>query len=142
MAVLGPDNLLVNAQKIRLLTNSGADNYLQLFNVKTHFGRPEDRRTLTDGSVQYFYGSGEHFFEAIIFGTTDQISAFNALTELSTEGNATSNEYRIITTAKDGTTATITVQAHLRDFDINTPEVGFLEFRCYFRILTDTITVS
>jgi hypothetical protein len=140
MADLGPDNLLVNAIKVRL--KIGADEFVQVTNIQPHFGRPEFREPLTDGGVRYFYGSGDHWFEATITGTTDQISALNAKTELDILGNTPTTNYTIEATSRDGTVSSITVPAFLRDFNLEAPEEGFLEFRCFFRITTDTITVN
>lgn len=136
----GPDNLIVNAQKVQLFV--GGDEYAQLYNIKTHFGRPEDRKSTTDGGVQYWYGSGDHWFQALIVGTTDQISELNDLTEIDSDGNTPRTTYVIRATAKDGTISNITIDAFLRDFAQEADEEGFLQFDAMFRILTDTITVS
>ena len=140
MVDFGPENLLVNAKNVTLQIST--DEFLQLWNIRPHFGRPEFREPLTNGGVRYFYGSGDHWFEANISGTTDQISALNAKTELDSLGNTPTTDYIITATAKDGTVATLTVPAFLRDFDQEANEEGFLEFTCFFRVTSDEITVT
>lgn len=140
MVDFGPENLLVNAKNVTL--KIGADEFLQLWNIRPHFGRPEFREPLTNGGVRYFYGSGDHWFEANIQGTTDQISALNAKTELDSLGNTPTTDYIITATARDGTVATFTIPAFLRDFDQEANEEGFLEFTCFFRVTSDEITVT
>ena len=140
MPDLGPENLLVNAKRVTLLI--GADEFVQLWNIRPHFGRPEFREPLTDGGVRYFYGSGDHWFEANISGTTDQIANLNSKTELDSLGNTPTTDYTIRAVAKDGTVSTLTVPAFLRDFDQEANEEGFLEFSCFFRVTSDTITVT
>jgi len=140
MADLGPDALIVNAQKVTL--KIGNDEFVQMYNIKPHFGRPEFREPLTDGGVRYFYGSGDHWFEATIVATTDQIASLNAKTELDSLGNTPTTDYIITATSKSGTVATFTVPAFLRDFNQEAGEEGFLEFNCFFRITADTITVN
>jgi len=148
MVDLGPERLLVNAQRARLFLGTGAgsnkDEYLQLFNIKPHFGLPEFREPLTDGRVRYFYGLADHWFEANILGTTDQLSELNSLNQLNSLGNIPipNQKFTIETTASDGTVAKVEISAFLRDFDQEASEEGFLEYRCFFRILDNVITVS
>ncbi len=140
MTDLGPDTLLTNAQKVILLTNG--DEYVQLQKIRTHIGRPEFREPTTDGGVQYYYGSGDHFFEADVLGTTDQISALNDRTERDADGLAQVFPYEIKATSKSGTVATITVNCVLRDFNQEAEDEGFLKFRAFFRIVSDTVVVT
>lgn len=146
MADLGPENLLVNAQKARLFlgTGGGKEEYVQLFNIKPHFGLPEFREPLTDGRVRYFYGLADHWFEANILGTTDQWSALNSLNQLDSLGNipTPNQQFTIETTARDGSVAKVEISAFLRDFDQEADEEGFLIYRCFFRILDNVITVT
>ena len=136
----------MNAQRARLFLGTGGskDEYVQLFNVKPHFGLPEFREPLTDGRVRYFYGLADHWFEANILGTTDQWSALNSLNQLNSLGNIPipNQSFTIETTARDGTVAKVEITALLRDFDQEAGEEGFLVYRCFFRILDNTITVS
>lgn len=140
MADLGPDTLLVNAQKVILKT--GGDEYVQLQKIRPQIGRPEFREPTTDGGVQYYYGSGDHFFEADVLGTTDQISELNDRTERDADGLAQVFPYEIIATNKSGGTATITVNCVLRQFNLEAEEEGFLKFKAYFRIVSDTVVVT
>ncbi len=140
MPDLGPDSLLTNAQKVVLKTSG--DEFVQLQNIKTHIGRPEFREPTTDGGVQYYYGSGDHFFEADVLGTTDQVSALNSRTERDADGLAQVFPYEIIATAKDGSTATITVNCVLRQFNLEAEDEGFFKFKAYFRIVSDTVVVT
>jgi hypothetical protein len=140
MPDLGPDTLLVNAQKVILKTSG--DEYVQLQKIRTHIGRPEFREPTTDGGVQYYYGSGDHFFEADVLGTTDQISELNDRTERDANGLAQVFPYEIKATSKSGTVATITVNCVLRDFNQEAEDEGFLKFRAYFRIVSDTVVVT
>lgn len=144
MVDLGPDNLLVNAQRVRLFLGigGGKDEFVQLINIKPHIGRPEFREPLTDGEVRYFYGSGDHWFEATMLATTDIYSTLNDKTELDSLGNTPSELYTIEATSKDGSVATIEINAFLRDFNQEAGEEGFFEYRCFFRITTNNITVS
>ncbi len=140
MPDLGPDTLLTNAQKVILLTNG--DEYVQLQKIRTHIGRPEFREPTTDGGVQYYYGSGDHFFEADVLGTQDQISALNDRTERDVNGLAQVFPYEIKATSKSGAVATITVNCVLRDFNQEAEEEGALKFKAYFRIVSDTVVVT
>jgi len=140
MPDLGPDTLLINAQKVVLKT--GGDEFIQLQKIRTHIGRPEFREPTTDGGVQYYYGSGDHFFEADVLGTQDQISNLNDRTERDANGLAQVFPYEIIATAKNGSTKTITVNCVLRDFNQEAEEEGSLKFKAYFRIVSDTVVVT
>lgn len=146
MADLGPERLLVNAQNARLFLGigGGKDEWVQLTNIKPHFGLPEFREPLTDGRVRYFYGLADHYFEANMLGTTDQLSNLVSLGQLNPLGNIPipNQKYTIETTARDGTVAKVEVDGFLRDFDQEANEEGFLEYRCFFRITNNVITVS
>ena len=140
MPDLGPDTLLVNAQKVILKT--GGDEYVQLQKIRPQIGRPEFREPTTDGGVQYYYGSGDHFFEADVLGTTDQVDALNDRTERDVNGLAQVFPYEIIATSKSGTVATMTVNCVLRQFNLEAEEEGFFKFKAYFRIIGDTVGVT
>lgn len=141
MANIGEIAELVNAQNLKL--DVGANRYIMLQELDFHLGRPEAREPTTDGGVQYFYGKGDHFFDATLLLTTPEISSFNNLIELDADGNLPSTTFSIISEPRGGgADATITVTAQLPDFNIVKPVEGGLIFRVRFRITTDTITVS
>ena len=141
MANIGEIAELVNAQNLKL--DVGANRYIMLQELDFHLGRPEAREPTTDGGVQYFYGKGDHFFDATLLLTTPEISSFNDLIELDADGNLPSTIFSIISEPRGGgANATITVTAQLPDFNIVKPVEGGLIFRVRFRITTDTITVS
>lgn len=142
MADLGPDSQLINAQDVRLFTNAGSDEYIQLTNIKPRMGRPEERRTTTDGGVQYFYGSGDLYFEADMFATTDQLDALNSRIDLDAFGNPQTFEYRIRWVAKNGTIKNMIVTCVLRELEPEAPDEGPATMRGFFRILGNTVTIS
>jgi hypothetical protein len=141
MANIGEIAELVNAQNLKL--DVGANRYIMLQELDFHLGRPEAREPTTDGGVQYFYGKGDHYFDATLLLTTPEISSFNDLTELDADGNLSSTVFSIISEPRGGgADATITVTAQLPDFNIVKPIEGGLIFRVRFRIISDTITVT
>jgi hypothetical protein len=134
---------LINAQNFKLQVDS--DTYIMLQELDFHVGRPEAREPTTDGGVQYFYGKGDHYFDATILATTTEIQTLNLLTELDANGDLTSNTYNIIATPREssGDTATIVVNAAVvPDFNISKPVEGGVIFRIRFRITDDTVTVN
>ena len=141
MANIGEIGELVNAQNLKL--DVGSDRYIMLQDLDFHLGRPEAREPTTDGSVQYFYGKGDHYFDATLLLTTPEISSFNDLTELNVNGDLPTTVFKIISEPRGGgADATITVNAQLPDFNITKPIEGGLIFRVRFRIIDDTVTVS
>ncbi len=141
MANIGEIAELVNAQNLKL--DVGTDRYIMLQELNFHLGRVESREPTTDGGVQYFYGKGDHYFDATLLLTTPEIDSFNDLTELDANGDLPSTTFKIISEPRGGgSDATITVVAQLPDFNIVKPIEGGLIFRVRFRIVTDTITVA
>ena len=72
MANIGEIAELVNAQNLKL--DVGNNRYIMLQELDFHLGRPEAREPTTDGNVQYFYGKGDHYFDATLLLTTPEIS--------------------------------------------------------------------
>jgi len=109
-----------------------------------HLGRPEAREPTTDGGVIYYYGKGDHTFDATLLLTTPEISTFNAFTVLDSDGNLPSNTFTILAEPRGSAESdvTITVTAELPDFNIIKPVEGGVLFRVRFRITTDSVTVS
>ncbi len=141
MANIGEIAELVNAQNLKL--DVGNDRYIMLQDLDFHLGRPEAREPTTDGSVQYFYGKGDHYFDATLLLTTPEIISFNTLTELDSNGNLTTTVFKIISEPRGGgSNVTITVNAQLPDFNIIKPVEGGLIFRIRFRIVSDEVTVA
>jgi len=141
MPDIGAISELVNAQNLKL--DVGLDRYIMLQDLDFHLGRPEAREPTTDGGVQYFYGKGDHYFDATLLLTTPEISTFNALIELDDNGDLPTTEFSIISEPRGGgANVTIEVDAQLPDFNIVKPVEGGLIFRVRFRIITDTITVT
>ncbi len=141
MANIGEIGELVNAQNLKL--EVGANRYIMLQELDLHLGRPEAREPTTDGGVQYFFGKGDHFFNATLLLTTPEISTFNALTELDVNGDLTSTAFKIIAQPRGGGgDITITVNAVLPDFNIVKPVEGGVLFRIRFRITDDTVVVA
>jgi len=136
---------LVNAQNLKLgLGDTTTTNrYFMLQELDFHLGRPEAREPTTDGGVIYFYGKGDHTFDATLLLTTPEISTFNDLTELDSDGNLPSNDFTILAEPRGGgSNVTITVTAELPDFNIIKPVEGGVLFRVRFRITEDTVTVT
>ncbi|MCZ6583235.1 MAG: hypothetical protein O6761_08745 [Thaumarchaeota archaeon] len=141
MADIGAEAELVNAQNLKL--DVGSDRYVMLQELDLHIGRPEAREPTTDGGVIYFYGKGDHYFDATILLTTPEITTFNALTELNANGNLTSTTFKIVAEPRGGgTDNVITVVAVLPDFNVIKPVEGGVLFRVRFRITGDTVTVA
>ena len=140
MANLGEVAELVNAQNLKL--DVGNDRYIMLQELDLHLGRPEAREPTTDGGVQYFFGKGDHFFNATLLLTTPEITTFNALTVLDANGDLTSTAFKIIAEPRGGgADVTITVNAVLPDFNIVKPVEGGVLFRVRFRITDDAVLV-
>lgn len=141
MANIGEIPELVNAQNLKL--DVGSNRYIMLQELDFHLGRPEAREPTTDGGVQYFYGKGDHFFDATLLLTTPEVSTFNDLTELDANGDLTNTVFSIVAEPRGGgADVTITVNAVLPDFNIVKPVEGGVIFRVRFRITDDTVTVS
>ena len=141
LANIGEIAALVNAQNLKL--DVGDDRYIMLQDLNFHLGRPEAREPTTDGGVQYFYGKGDHFFDATLLLTTTEISTFNGLTELDANGDLTTTAFKIISERRGaGADATITVNAVLPDFNIVKPVEGGVIFRIRFRIIDDVVVVT
>ena len=141
MANIGEFAELVNAQNLKL--DVGNDRYIMLQELDLHIGRPEAREPTTDGGVIYYFGKGDHYFDATLLLTTPEISSFNALTELDANGDLPDTIFKIIAEPRGGgANVTITVTAQLPDFNITKPVEGGVIFRVRFRIITDEITVS
>ncbi len=142
MANLGEVAELVNAQNLKL--DVGSNRYIMLQEFDFHLGRPEAREPTTDGGVQYFYGKGDHYFDATLLLTTPEISTFNALTVLDANGDLTTTQFTILAEPRDSSEAdvTITVNAVLPDFNISKPVEGGVLFRVRFRITDDKVTVA
>jgi len=140
LANIGEIAELVNAQNLKL--DVGSNRYIMLQDLDFHLGRPEAREPTTDGSVQYFYGKGDHFFDATLLLTTPEISSFNAFTELNNDGDLPTTPFKIISEPRGGgANVTITVNAQLPDFNIIKPVEGGLIFRVRFRIISDEVSV-
>ncbi len=142
MANIGEIAELVNAQNLKL--DVGNNRYIMLQELDFHLGRPEAREPTTDGGVQYFYGKGDHFFDATLLLTTPEISSVNALTELDANGDLTTTQFTILAEPRESTEAdvTITVNAVLPDWNIVKPVEGGLIFRVRFRITDDIVIVA
>lgn len=142
MANIGEIGELVNAQNLKL--DVGANRYVMLQDLDFHLGRPEAREPTTDGGVQYFYGKGDHYFDATLLLTTPEISSFNALTQLDSNGDLSTTQFSILVEPRDSGNpdVTITVNAVLPDFNIVKPVEGGVIFRVRFRIIDDTIVVA
>lgn len=141
MANIGEIAELANAQNLKL--DVGANRYIMLQELDFHLGRPEAREPTTDGGVQYFYGKGDHYFDATLLLTTPEILSFNLLTQLDANGDLTTTQFTILVEPRESTAAdvTITVNAVLPDFNIVKPVEGGVIFRVRFRIIDDTVIV-
>ncbi len=142
---IGDVTELVNAQNLKLgLGDTTTTNrYFMLQELDFHLGRPEAREPTTDGGIIYFYGKGDHTFDATLLLTTHDISTFNAFTVLDSDGNLPSNVFTILAEPRGGgANVTITVTAELPDFNIIKPVEGGVLFRVRFRITADTVTVT
>lgn len=143
--MVGIEADLVNAQNLKLGINdtSLANRYVMLQELEFHLGRPEAREPTTDGGIQYFYGKGDHYFDATLLLTTEEISTFNDFTVLDSDGNLPSNTFTILAENRGGgNDTTVTVTAEVPDLNIVKPVEGGVLFRMRFRITTDTVTVS
>ncbi len=142
---IGEVGELVNAQNLKLgLTDTtSANRFIMLQDLDFHLGRPEAREPTTDGGVIYYFGKGDHYFDATLLLTTEEMITFNALTVLDSNGNLPSNTYTILAEPRGGDTpVTISVVAELPDFNISKPVEGGVIFRVRFRITTDTVSVT
>ena len=141
MANIGEIAELANAHNLKL--DVGANTYIMLQELDFHLGRPEAREPTTDGGVQYFYGKGDHYFDATLLLTTPEILSFNLLTQLDANGDLTTTQFTILVEPRESTAAdvTITVNAVLPDFNIVKPVEGGVIFRVRFRIIDDTVIV-
>ena len=139
MADFGADSTLINADQVLLKVAS--NTYLQLQDIKTHFGRPEFREPTTNGGIKYYYGSGENHFTCELLATKSEVDSLNTLTKR-VSGNMTETAYTLLCTDKTGNTASVAMTAVLRDFDMSGQAEGAFKFDCFFRITSDAITVT
>jgi len=141
MANIGEIDELVNAQNLKL--DVGENRYIMLQDLDFHLGRPEAREPTTDGGVQYFYGKGDHYFDATLLLTTPEISDFNVLNTLDSNGDLDTTTFKIVAEPRGGGSAvTIEVDAVLPSMDIVKPVEGGVIFRIRFRITEDTVDVG
>ncbi len=140
MANTGSIADLVNAQNLKLELDNNL--FVMLQDLDFHLGRPEAREPTTDGNVQYFYGKGDHYFDATLLLTTSQISFFNDKIELNTNGDLPTIVIKIVSQPRgqSAATVTITVNAQIPDFNIIKPVEGGVIFRVRFRIIQDEVT--
>lgn len=140
--VLGALTELVNAQSLKLEMDN--ETYVMLQELDFHLGRPEAREPTTNGGVIYYYGKGDHYFDATILTTTPEIKDFNDLiTANTTTGELPPKTYKIIATARGGSTSTISITAAVvPDFNMSKPIEGGVVFRVRFRITTDSVSVA
>lgn len=142
MSNIGEIKELINAQNLKL--EVGPDTYIMLQELDLHLGRPEAREPTTDGGVQYYYGKGDHYFDATLLATTAEIGSLNTLTELDSNGALKTTAFKIVATPRDSATATstITVNAVLPEFNLIKPVEGGVLFRVRFRITDDEVKVT
>lgn len=140
MANLGEITEVVNAAE-RLTLELGADKYILMQEIELVQDRREKRMTQTDGGVEFFYGSGDIYFDATLLVSNPEISAFNTLTQRSS-GNLTSQAYKIVVKAKDGTTKTFNVTAVIPTLRTIKPTVGAVKHRIRFRVISDVVSVT
>ena len=142
MSNIGEIKDLINAQNLKL--EVGPDTYIMLQELDLHLGRPEAREPTTDGGVQYYYGKGDHYFDATLLATTAEIGSLNTLTELDSNGALKTTAFKIVATPRDSATATstITVNAVLPEFNLIKPVEGGVLFRVRFRITDDEVKVT
>lgn len=110
-------------------------------------GRPESREPTTDNGAVYYYGKGDHTFDAVILLTTPEIDDFNLLTRLDAAGDLPETNFKILYEPRGGG-ATVTFggasgfPAVLFDYNLEKPAEGGTLFRLRFRITSDQITVT
>ena len=139
MADFGADSTLINADQVLLKVAS--DTYLQLQEIKTHFTRPEFREPTTNGGIKYYYGAGDNWFTAKLLATKAEVDSLNTLTKR-VAGVMTETAYTMLCTDDTGNTASVAMTAVLRDFEMVAPKEGAFVFNCFFRVTSDSITVT
>lgn len=140
MATLGAITEVIDAEDVSL--EIGLDTHIQLQELEFIDARPELRKPRTDGKVDYFPGSGDIFFEATLLATNSQLSVFNTDTQPDANRAFTSKAYKLVYLARDQITKTINVTAVLPSLRVVKPRKGGIKFRCRFRVITDTVSIT
>ncbi len=143
MANLGAITELVASNELTL--ELGSDIYLGLKNLQIHIGRSEEQIGTTDTESLWLYGKADSFFTATLFLTTPELDGatteFNALTQLSSDGDLTTTSWKIVARDEAGTSKTMACTGMLKDYDIR-KEQDLVEIDIFVRIIGDTVTIS
>jgi len=138
MADIGGINEVINASQVHL--DLGSDRHILLQELSGNIGRPENREAADIGSV-YFYGQHDNSFNATLLLSAPEFDTFVGYTVLDANGALPENSFKIIITAKDGTTKTMTVTVVVPNLPWDKPIEGGLKIRPTFRI-TQNVTTS
>ena len=153
MADLGAITEIVNSSNTFL--EVGLDRYVRLLDLNIHIGRPEDRTATTDPNVLYTYGKGDNWFTATIVFTGPEIdgtaftnattaASFNELSQLTSDGDMNSIDWKIVATDVSAATKTFAATGVLRDYDVRKPreDGAKVEIDIFVRITGDTISIT
>lgn len=131
---IGAITEVINATAVHL--DLGLERHILLQELGGDLGRPESREAADVGSV-YFYGQHDNSFQATMLLSAPEWDTFVDYTVLDANGDLPSNNFKIILTAKDGTTKTMTVSCVVNRLPWDKPVEGGLKIRPTFRITQD-----
>lgn len=140
MANIGEISEIINGHELTL--EVGSNRYILLENLQLHIGRTEERDAVDVGSL-YTYGHGDNWFTATLKASTPELSSFNVLTQIDSDGNMSSTNWKIVAKDISGNTRTFAATGILREYDIQKANDGNkVSIDIFVRITGDTITVS
>ena len=110
-----------------------------------HIGRDEEQIGTTDAESLWVYGKADNFFTATLFLTTPELQGasteFNALSQLSSDGDLTEKSWKIVARDEAGTSKTMACTGMLRAYDVR-KAVDLVEIDIFVRITGDTVSIS
>ncbi len=143
MAKLGAITELIASNELTL--ELGSDIFIGLKDLQVHVGRDEEQIGTTDTESLWVYGKADNFFTATLFLTTPELQGatteFNALSQLSSDGDLTEKSWKIVARDEAGTSKTMACTGMLRGYDIR-KAAELVEIDIFVRITGDTVSIS
>lgn len=121
--------------------DSNKGTYILLKNLVISIKRTEERDVGT-GAVIYTYGTGDNQFTATLMVSTPELDFLNNITKLNTDGEMTTDFWKIIARDLSGNTITFSAIGVLSDYLITKPDTGLVLVDITVRISGDTIAVA
>ncbi len=143
MVSLGAITELIASDELTL--ELGSDIFIGLKDLQVHIGRSEEQIGTTDTESLWVYGKADSFFTATLFLTTPELrgatTEFNALTQLSSNGDLTEKAWLINARDEAGVTKQFAATGFLREYDVRKAQ-ELVEIDIFVRITGDTVTIN